>query len=74
MALNSQMVKTWVEACVDGMLIAYCLPAPLVLQTIPQSSISGAFGQVEEMNEGKTTYLDLTAFSFHIMKKVTASL
>ena len=31
-------------------------------------------GQVEEMNEGKTTYLDLAAFSFHIMKKVTASL
>ena len=31
-------------------------------------------GQVEEMNEGKTTYLNITAFSLHIMKKVTASL
>ena len=76
------MVKKWVEACVVvyraiyGMvcllLIAH-LP-PLFYRQIRKVVFVEPVGQVEEMNEGKTTYLDLTAFSFHIMKKVTASL
>ena len=60
----------WYAYCL--LLIAY-LP-PSFYRQIRKVVFLEPVGQVEEMNEGKTTYLDLTAFSFHIMKKVTASL
>ena len=54
------------------LLIAY-LP-PSFYRQIRKVLFLEPVDQVEEMNEGKTTYLNITAFSLHIMKKVTASL